>query len=69
MSEMMKAWKKSCEKEDAGWTDKSRFYDLRKRPTGRRIHSEGGMTPEGEALRAKELGLDEEIADPMENEA
>ena len=69
MSEMMKAWKKSCEKEDAGWTDKSRFYDLRKRPTGRRIHSEGGMTPEGEALRAKELGLDEEIADPMEDEA
>ena len=69
MSEMMKAWKKSCEKEDAGWTDKSRFYDLRKRPTGRRIYSEGGMTPEGEALRAKELGLDEEIADPMEDEA
>ena len=69
MSEMMKAWKKSCEKEDAGWTDKSRFYDLRKRPTGRKIHSEGGMTPEGEALRAKELGLDEEIADPMKDEA
>ena len=69
MSEMLKAWEKSCAKEDAGWRDKSRFYDLRKRPTGRRIHSEGGMTPEGEALRAKELGLDEEIADPMENEA
>ncbi len=66
MSEMLKAWKKSCEKEDAGWTDKSRFYDLRKRPTNRPRHSEGGMTPEGEALRAAELGLDQKNADPMD---
>jgi hypothetical protein len=66
MSEMMKAWKKSCEKEDAGWTDKSRFYDLRKRPTNRPRHSEGGMTPEGEALRAAELGLDQKNAEPMD---
>ena len=68
MSEMLKAWKKSCEKEDTGWTDKSRFYDMRKRPTGRKIHSEGGMTPEGEALRAAELGLDKENAEPMERD-
>ena len=66
MSEMMKAWKKSCEKEDAGWTDKSRFYDLRKRPTNRPRHSEGGMTPVGEALRAAELGLDQKNAEPMD---
>ncbi len=66
MSEMLKAWKKSCEKEDAGWTDKSRFYDLRKRPTNRPRHSEGGMTPEGEALRAAELGLDQKNAEPMD---
>ena len=66
MSEMLKAWKKSCEKEDAGWTDKSRFYDVRKRPTNRPRHSEGGMTPEGEALRAAELGLDQKNADPMD---
>ena len=69
MSEMLEAWEKSRAEQKKTWDDKSRFYDLRKRPTGRRIHSEGGMTPEGEALRAKELGLDEEIADPMENEA
>ncbi len=66
MSEMLKAWKKSCEKEDAGWTDKSRFYDVRKRPTNRPRHSEGGMTPEGEALRAAELGLDQKNAEPMD---
>ncbi len=66
MSEMLKAWKKSCEKEDTGWTDKSRFYDMRKRPTGRARVSGHGLTPEGEALRAKELGLDEKIAEPMD---
>ncbi len=61
----MKAWKKSCEKEGAEWTDKSRFYDMRKRATPRKIHSTGGMTPEGEALRAAELGLDKKCADPL----
>ena len=69
MSEMMKAWKKSCEKEDAGWTDKSRFYDLRKRPTGKPRNTNWSMTPEGEALYAMREGWDQEIADPMKDEA
>ena len=70
MSEMMKAWEHSVRKakESESWEDKSRFYDMRKRPTGRKIHSEGGMTPEGEALRAAELGLDKENAEPMERD-
>jgi hypothetical protein len=43
-----------------------RFYDVRKKPTGKPRHSVGGMTPMGEALRAKELGLDMRKAKPME---
>ena len=68
MSEMLKAWKKSCEKEDTGWTDKSRFYDMRKRPTNRPRHSGGGITPEGEAVYAMREGWDNEVAEPMERE-
>ena len=68
MSEMLKAWKKSCEKEGSGWTDKSRFYDMRKRPTGRPRDTRRTITPEGEALWAAELGLDKENAEPMERE-
>ena len=66
MSEMLKAWKKSCEKEDTGWTDKSRFYDMRKRPTNRPRHSGGGITPEGEAVYAMREGWDQENAEPMD---
>ena len=68
MSEMLKAWRKSCKKEDTGWTDKSRFYDMRKRPTGRARVIGHGLTPEGEALRCAELGRDKENAEPMERE-
>ena len=68
MSEMLKAWKKSCKKEDTGWSDKSRFYDMRKRPTGRPRDTRRTITPEGEALWAAELGLDKENAEPMERE-
>jgi len=39
---------------------------VRKRPTGRKIHSTGGITPEGEALMARDLGLDVKNAKPME---
>ena len=66
---MLKAWEKSCEKESSGWTDKSRFYDMRKRPTGRTRVVGHGLTPEGEAIYAMKEGWDNEIADPMENEA
>tara|TARA_Y100000782_G_C10055247_1_gene211253 strand:+ start:72 stop:305 length:234 start_codon:yes stop_codon:yes gene_type:complete len=66
MSEMLKAWKKSCEKEDTGWTDKSRFYDMRKRPTGRPRDTNWSMTPEGEALYCEKMGLGDKNAEPME---
>ena len=66
MSEMLEAWEKSRAEQKKTWDDKSRFYDLRKRPTGRKIHSEGGMTPEGEALYAMREGWDQENAEPMD---
>ena len=65
MSEMLEAWEKSRAKKETSWTDKSRFYDMRKRPTGRPKFSGWSMTPEGEALWAAELGLDKENAEPM----
>ena len=63
--EMMEAWEKSRAMEATGWTDKSRFYDVRKRPTGRPRDTRRTITPEGEALWAAELGLDKENAEPM----
>ncbi len=42
-----------------------RFYDVRKKRTGIPRKSTGGITPQGEALRAKELGLDKKNADPI----
>ena len=68
IEEMLEAWEKSCAKMETEWIDKSRFYDMRKRPTGRPKFSGWSMTPEGEALRAAELGLDKENAEPMERE-
>ena len=65
----MEAWEKSRNEKKTSWRDKSRFYDMRKRPTNRPRHSEGGMTPEGEALRAAELGLDQKNADPIPEKA
>ena len=64
LDEMLAAWKKSRRREPASATLPPRFYEQRKRRTPRPRHSVGGMTPEGEALRAAELGLDEECADP-----
>jgi len=70
MSEMMKAWEHSVKKakESESWEDKSRFYDMRKRPTNRPRHSGGGITPEGEAVYAMREGWDNEVAEPMERE-
>ena len=64
IEETLAAWEKACAAIPKSWVDKSRFYDMRKRATPRKIHSVGGMTPEGEALRAAELGLDKKCADP-----
>ena len=65
IEEMLSAWKLSCEK-PASTPLPKRFYDVRKRATGRKIYSEGGITPEGEALMARDLGLDKKNADPPE---
>ena len=65
LKKMLAAWEKA-RAEPASTPLPERFYDVRKRPTGRKIHSTGGITPEGEALMARELGLDEKIADPIE---
>ena len=65
IEEMLAAWKKSRAEQSVVELP-MRFYDVRKRATPRKIHSTGGMTPEGEALRAAELGLDKKCADPIE---
>jgi hypothetical protein len=57
---MLKAWEKG--KEESTVKLPTRFYELRKRRTPIPRHSIGGMTPEGEALMARDLGLDEERA-------
>ncbi len=62
---MLAAWEKSCA-EPASTPLPPRFYDVRKRATGRKLLSTGGITPEGEAVLARDLGLDQEIADPLE---
>jgi len=64
INEMLAAWEKS-RAEPASTPLPPRFYDVRKRPTGIPRKSTGGITPEGEALRAKELGLDKKNADPI----
>ena len=61
---MLAAWEKS-RAEPASTPLPKRFYDVRKRPTGRKHLSTGGITPLGEAVLARELGLDEKIADPI----
>jgi len=64
MKDMLAAWEKS-RAEPASTPLPPRFYDVRKRPTGIPRKSTGGITPEGEAVLARELGLDEKIADPI----
>ena len=65
IEEMLAAWRKSRAEQSVVELP-MRFYDVRKRATPKKIHSVGGMTPEGEALRAAELGLDQKNADPMD---
>ena len=65
LKKMLSAWEKSCEK-PASTPLPERFYDVRKRPTGRKIYSEGGMTPEGEALHCEKMGLGDKNAKPLE---
>ena len=63
LAEMLEAWEDGKEKSEVKLP--TRFYELRKRRTPKPRHSIGGMTPEGEAMMARDLGLDEERATPM----
>ena len=65
LTEMMKAWEKSQEKEMKESVKlPTRFYDVRKSPspTRARIGRFHGITPEGEAMWAKREGLDKKVA-------
>ena len=65
LTEMMKAWEKSREKEMKESVElPTRFYDVRKRPspTRARIGRFHGITPEGEAMYCAKLGLDKKVA-------
>jgi len=64
LKEMLSSWEQSCEK-PASTPLPQRFYDVRKRPTGKPRISTGGITPEGEAMMARELGLDRKNAKPI----
>ena len=65
LKEALNAWKQSCEK-PASTPLPQRFYDVRKRPTGIPRYSTGGITPEGEAVMARDLGLDMRNAKPID---
>ena len=63
LNEMMRAWKKSCEKQDDVKLP-TRFYEVRKRPspTRKRVGRFDGITPMGEAMYCAKLGLDKKVA-------
>ena len=63
---MLKAWEKG--KKESTVKLPSRFYELRKRRTPRPKHHIGGITPEGEAILARDWGLDKERAKPLAEE-
>tara|TARA_R100001530_G_scaffold130580_1_gene101632 strand:+ start:403 stop:615 length:213 start_codon:yes stop_codon:yes gene_type:complete len=65
IKEMLKAWEQS-RKNPSSTPLPERFYDVRKRPTGKPRIRGHGLTPMGEALRCRELGLDKKTAKPME---
>ena len=64
INEMLASWEKSRDK-PASTPLPRRFYDERKRPTGKPRIRGHGLTPMGEALRCQELGLDKKRAKPM----
>ena len=66
LKEMLRAWEQS-RKNPSSTPLPERFYDVRKRPTGKPRMRGHGLTPMGEALRCRELGLDKKIAKPMED--
>ena len=66
LKEMLVAWEKS-RAEPTSNPLPERFYDVRKRPSGRPRKRGHDLTPMGEALRCRELGLDKKTAKPMED--
>jgi hypothetical protein len=64
IKEMLASWEKS-RAEPVSTPLPRRFYDVRKRPTGIPRKSTGGITPIGEAVLARNLGLDKKNADPI----
>ena len=64
MDEMLRAWEASCSK-PASTPLPERFFDVRKRATPRRRVSKSALTPMGEAVMARDLGLDKKNADPI----
>ena len=64
LAEMLEAWEDGKKKSEVKLP--TRFYELRKRRTPIPRISSGGITPEGEAMMARDLGLDKKNAAPME---
>jgi len=62
---MLAAWEESRAEQQPAHLDRQRFYDVRKRPTGKPRISTGGITPVGEAVLARDLGLDTKVAAPI----
>ena len=65
LKEMLKAWEDGKKKSEVKLP--RRFYDMRKRRTPIPRHSTGGITPEGEAMLARDLGLDKQRAKPQKD--
>ena len=64
IDEMLAAWEASCSKPNTPPLT-HRFYDVRKRATQRKRVSKSALTPMGEAVMARDLGLDKKNADPI----
>ena len=61
LKEMLRAWEQS-RKNPSNTPLPERFYDVRKRPTSKPRIKGHGLTPMGEAMRGRELGLDKKIS-------
>ena len=61
LKEMLRAWEQS-RKNPSNTPLHERFYDVMKRPKSKPRIKGHGLTPMGEAMRCRELGLDKKIA-------
>jgi hypothetical protein len=65
LAKMLEAWEDGKKKSIIKLP--TRFYELRKMRTPRPRISSGGITPEGEAMMARDLGLDKQRAKPKKD--